>query len=400
MFGHIELVRLHVSGTFSTNAGPASCGRNAKHRKHLESLELRADELWDLCGGDVLKAYPGLAAKPDLPDTMRLRLVYLYHTTALHMLNTWSVLKPEGLDLNDICCAFRWLQKLEFEGHTLCPRSYVLLAECHMFGCALVRVDLEIAEQFLCRVISGEHNHAYCTELEDHSPRLPCVDGCILHGKEQAGAVNEAINHLTEIYKGGYSWPAQPDRLKAVLKAAAHKCKNSCGSACEFNLGLTYRLGSFWPKNFTRARKYYERAIQDEQDANPDAMIELAVFSARGHGGLEVDFDRAERLMARARAHGGACPQRYLMCDGLEKEIEFKRAGRVVHDTCEEWDPARPLRQCERSQCANREVRDNEYNKCGKCADIVYCSKECQADDWARHRVACRKPNERDINDK
>ena len=59
-------------------------------------------------------------------------------------------------------------------------------------------------------------------------------------------------------------------------------------------------------------------------------MIELAVFSVRGHGGLEVDFDRAERLMARARAHGWACPQRYLMCDGLEKEIEFKRAGRVV----------------------------------------------------------------------
>ena len=28
--------------------------------------------------------------------------------------------------------------------------------------------------------------------------------------------------------------------------------------------------------------------------------------------------------------------------------------------------------------------------KCGRCKDVTYCDRDCQAADWNRHRYECR----------
>ena len=39
--------------------------------------------------------------------------------------------------------------------------------------------------------------------------------------------------------------------------------------------------------------------------------------------------------------------------------------------------------------CANTVCRKAGAQRCGRCKLIYYCSKECQAVDWKRHKHQC-----------
>jgi hypothetical protein len=39
---------------------------------------------------------------------------------------------------------------------------------------------------------------------------------------------------------------------------------------------------------------------------------------------------------------------------------------------------------------ANCQVRSKKLKKCGRCEGVSYCSKECQMDDWPRHKEVCK----------
>ena len=39
-----------------------------------------------------------------------------------------------------------------------------------------------------------------------------------------------------------------------------------------------------------------------------------------------------------------------------------------------------------------------ELKKCGNCLSILYCSKECQRNDWKRHKLECKEKKEEYCN--
>ncbi|KAH7310022.1 hypothetical protein BKA65DRAFT_485239 [Rhexocercosporidium sp. MPI-PUGE-AT-0058] len=54
--------------------------------------------------------------------------------------------------------------------------------------------------------------------------------------------------------------------------------------------------------------------------------------------------------------------------------------------------------RCESKECAKEKsdlAEGQVLMKCGKCQEVVYCSKECQAVDWARHKKGCTTPEKR-----
>jgi hypothetical protein len=44
--------------------------------------------------------------------------------------------------------------------------------------------------------------------------------------------------------------------------------------------------------------------------------------------------------------------------------------------------------QCNR--CNVDEPKDKKFLKCGRCEGVVYCSKDCQKNDWTEHKVVCK----------
>lgn len=44
---------------------------------------------------------------------------------------------------------------------------------------------------------------------------------------------------------------------------------------------------------------------------------------------------------------------------------------------------------CERKGCGKR----GDFQRCGRCKMVRYCGKECQSDDWKRHKTDCHLNN-------
>ncbi|KAI0728754.1 hypothetical protein C8Q72DRAFT_875651 [Fomitopsis betulina] len=52
------------------------------------------------------------------------------------------------------------------------------------------------------------------------------------------------------------------------------------------------------------------------------------------------------------------------------------------------------LKSCSRQGCTRREGRLREFKRCSGCKQTVYCSSECQKDDWRSHKPACKAHKE------
>lgn len=50
---------------------------------------------------------------------------------------------------------------------------------------------------------------------------------------------------------------------------------------------------------------------------------------------------------------------------------------------------------CKRAECPNSKVSGVQMSACSKCLRVAYCSKECQASDWDRHKPECQILNRR-----
>jgi hypothetical protein len=52
-------------------------------------------------------------------------------------------------------------------------------------------------------------------------------------------------------------------------------------------------------------------------------------------------------------------------------------------------DDAEESRTCGRRGCGNIEQRGNPFLKCSRCKSTVYCSRECQREDYCKGHSAC-----------
>ncbi|KAI8602566.1 hypothetical protein EDD21DRAFT_371512 [Dissophora ornata] len=55
-------------------------------------------------------------------------------------------------------------------------------------------------------------------------------------------------------------------------------------------------------------------------------------------------------------------------------------------------DGATELRTCAGAGCENQETTSNQFQRCGGCKKVYYCSRLCQVNDWkSRHKKNCNK---------
>ncbi|EPT02866.1 hypothetical protein FOMPIDRAFT_1029164 [Fomitopsis schrenkii] len=52
------------------------------------------------------------------------------------------------------------------------------------------------------------------------------------------------------------------------------------------------------------------------------------------------------------------------------------------------------LKPCSRQGCTRHEGKVREFKQCSGCKQPVYCSPECQNDDWRKHKPACKAHKE------
>ena len=55
--------------------------------------------------------------------------------------------------------------------------------------------------------------------------------------------------------------------------------------------------------------------------------------------------------------------------------------------------------RCHKCDKTGRRKKD-KLSKCGKCEAITYCSRECQEEDWPRHKDNCVPVMVKDIEGK
>jgi hypothetical protein len=59
--------------------------------------------------------------------------------------------------------------------------------------------------------------------------------------------------------------------------------------------------------------------------------------------------------------------------------------------------------RCGKKGCDKAQDELNEgqsLKKCGRCREASYCSKDCQAADWRKHKKSCHTPEEREENER
>ena len=191
--------------------------------------------------------------------------------------------------------------------------------------------------------------------------------------------------------------------LKALYRIG---CKELKHNKIQHSYAATYFCGGVWPADTKKYAKWLEKAAANPYpEPNAKAMVELAGALAIGCFSVEQDLGRAEKL-ARAAVEL-AIPgseewdsgQKLLMAldgaTGRNKE-HFRRAALV--SSKEEARRSRKCSHCGKAQSAeddNGGIARNEaagkLKECSRCRLVSYCSRECQAAAWPKHKKVCGK---------
>ena len=153
----------------------------------------------------------------------------------------------------------------------------------------------------------------------------------------------------------------------------------------QYTLGLMHFNGIGGPRDFKKARDYFERAA-----ATPHALVEaqfnLGCLYANGKG-VKKDCGEAARLFRKAAEQGFESSKEALLL--VEQELQKQRQ-------------AAPNSQLSTSNtCANCGVAEaaggGALKPCSRCKAVVYCGKECQMQHWKKadskaggHREVCK----------
>jgi hypothetical protein len=156
------------------------------------------------------------------------------------------------------------------------------------------------------------------------------------------------------------------------------KLLNMLLSASEFREAYATALPSArkmiaqgWP--FTASNLLLKAAIALQHGAlgdlqRPDAICQLV--------------DRAEELFYESHADLWLPP---VVRQGIQEDMKRLRTESSVVLYTPVNLPLIPVRQCRTCH-----VRSLEMKRCKICKNVFYCTKECQVDDWNRHKAECQ----------
>ena len=81
------------------------------------------------------------------------------------------------------------------------------------------------------------------------------------------------------------------------------------------------------------------------------------------------------------------------MLDSLtEKELSECVSAAIAMVGADAYVPDQ-LHSC--NACGTTEAMLGDYQRCGGCKDIFYCSPECQKTDWSKHKKSCKRKNKK-----
>ena len=123
------------------------------------------------------------------------------------------------------------------------------------------------------------------------------------------------------------------------------------------------------------------------QHALTDIMKGQGSPSISGAASVLGFYDYVADRLARARKGSDAAQNLQELMDFIH--VSYHKQSRLMADL-KFW-----ALQGEQSQrCLNCKKGNCELQTCSRCNYCVYCSRECQEDDWDRHKEGCRKISE------
>lgn len=72
-----------------------------------------------------------------------------------------------------------------------------------------------------------------------------------------------------------------------------------------------------------------------------------------------------------------------------EDDSVFETPRRLKPNRAPELHDLLQLKTCSGASCMKIEVKLGEFKACSRCRKVNYCSKECQASDWKKHKSGC-----------
>ncbi|KAF2678446.1 hypothetical protein K458DRAFT_408938 [Lentithecium fluviatile CBS 122367] len=196
------------------------------------------------------------------------------------------------------------------------------------------------------------------------------------------------LKNYVKGFKGKvHDWDAEDAYRFVVLSA----CVMTLG--CKLWKGMRQRLGEITDPNFREhVRHCYPTSSLAKMKPRARRQFESAVKSYKNGTPYKYGNPSLSEVMAqnfyRAKSVKTIVISGFRVCEVTHRNGERERLPGLPSDEEMGYEPIHPYHLC--GGCGREETEDAKLQLCVRCRDRRYCSKDCQAKNWKKHKYLCR----------